>query len=57
MTHRNAVLTLYVVCAMLGGVAFLAVLARGAGKALLVAVVAVAMWAGVRALGYRRPSR
>lgn len=54
MTHRNAVLTLYVVCAGLGGVAFLAVLARGRGKALLVAIVATAMIAGVRALGYRR---
>ena len=57
MTHRNAVLTLYVVCALLGGVAFLAVLAQGPGKALLVATVAVAMGVGVRALGYRRPPR
>ena len=57
MTHRNAVLTLYVVCAGLGGLAFLAVLAQGPGKALLVAIVAVAMGAGVRALGYRRPPR
>ena len=57
MTHRNAVLTLYVVCAALGGLAFLAVLAQGPGKAVLVAIVAVAMGVGVRALGYRRPPR
>ena len=57
MTHRNAVLTLYVVCGGLGGLAFLAVLAQGPGKALLVAIVAVAMGTGIRALGYRRPPR
>jgi len=57
MTHRNAVLTLYVVCGGLGGLAFLAVLAQGPGKALLVAIVAVATGAGIRALGYRRPPR
>jgi UDP-GlcNAc:undecaprenyl-phosphate GlcNAc-1-phosphate transferase len=54
MTHRNAVLTLYVACIGLGGFAFLAVLANGQGKALLVAIVATAIIAGVRALGYRR---
>ena len=57
MTHRNAVLTLYVVCGGLGALAFLAVLAQGPGKALLVAIVAVAMGTGIRALGYRRPPR
>jgi UDP-GlcNAc:undecaprenyl-phosphate/decaprenyl-phosphate GlcNAc-1-phosphate transferase len=55
MTHRNAVLTLYVVCAALGGFAFLAMLAQGPGNAVLVAIVAVAMGAAVRVLGYRRP--
>jgi UDP-GlcNAc:undecaprenyl-phosphate GlcNAc-1-phosphate transferase len=54
MTHRNAVLTLYVVCAGFGGLAFLSVLAQGFGRALLVAFVAIAMGVGVRALGYRR---
>jgi UDP-GlcNAc:undecaprenyl-phosphate GlcNAc-1-phosphate transferase len=57
MAHRNAVLTLWVVCAGFGGLAFLSVVTQGAGKALLVAIAAVAIVVGVRALGYRRPSR
>ena len=57
MTHRGAVLTLYVVCAAFGGLAFLAVLASGPGNAVVVAVAAAATIAGVRALGYRRRPR
>jgi UDP-GlcNAc:undecaprenyl-phosphate GlcNAc-1-phosphate transferase len=54
MTQRRAVLLLYVVCSLFGAVAFLAVVARGPLKGVLLAVVAVATFAGVRWLGYSR---
>jgi UDP-GlcNAc:undecaprenyl-phosphate GlcNAc-1-phosphate transferase len=54
MTQRRAVLLLYVVCFLFGAVAFLAVVARGPFKGVLLAVVAVATFAGVRWLGYSR---
>jgi len=57
MPHRTAVLTLWLVCAALGMLAFLAVVAQGAAKALVVAAAAVAMVVGVRTLGYRRAPR
>ncbi len=53
LTHRRAVLLLYGVCAALGALAFLAVRARGSDTALLVGIVAVASYVGVRKLGYR----
>jgi UDP-GlcNAc:undecaprenyl-phosphate GlcNAc-1-phosphate transferase len=53
MTHRRAVLVLYVVCAAFGLLAFVAVSVRGLGNAAIVAAVALAAYLGMRALGYR----
>jgi UDP-GlcNAc:undecaprenyl-phosphate GlcNAc-1-phosphate transferase len=53
LTHRRAVFLLYSVCLGLSGLAFLAVSARGANTAIMVALVAVASYVGVRKLGYR----
>jgi UDP-GlcNAc:undecaprenyl-phosphate GlcNAc-1-phosphate transferase len=53
LTHRRAVLLLYGVCLGLSVLAFLAVGARGANTAVMVALVAVASYVGVRKLGYR----
>jgi UDP-GlcNAc:undecaprenyl-phosphate GlcNAc-1-phosphate transferase len=53
LTHRRAVLVLYGVCLALGGLAFLSVSARGADTAIVVALVAVASYLGVRKLGYQ----
>jgi len=53
LTHRRAVLLLYGVCVALGLLAFLAVRARGSDTALLVGIVAVASYAGIRKLGYQ----
>ncbi len=53
MTHRRAVLVLYVVCAAFGALAFAAVSMRGFGNAAIVAAVALAAYLGMRALGYR----
>jgi UDP-GlcNAc:undecaprenyl-phosphate GlcNAc-1-phosphate transferase len=55
MTHRRAVLVLYGVCAGLGGLAFLAVTARGIANAAIVAGVAGATYVAIRKLGYRVP--
>lgn len=52
LTHRRAVWLLYGVSVVLGLMAFLAVVARGTHVALLVAVVALATYAGIRKLGY-----
>ncbi len=52
LTHRRAVLVLYVVCLVLSALSFLAVHARASDTALLVAVVAAASYLGVRKLGY-----
>lgn len=54
MTHRRAVLLLYAVCSLFGVVAFLAVVARGPLKGILLAAVALATFAGVRWLGYSK---
>lgn len=53
LTHRRAVLVLYAVCGALGAMAFLAVRAKGANIALLVAVVACASYVGIRKLAYQ----
>ena len=53
LTHRRAVLLLYAVCLGLGVLAFLAVSARGTDTTIMVALVAVASYVGVRKLGYR----
>lgn len=53
MTHRRAVLVLYTVCAVFGGLAFVAVSVRGLGNAAIVAGVVLAAYVGMRALGYR----
>jgi UDP-GlcNAc:undecaprenyl-phosphate GlcNAc-1-phosphate transferase len=53
LTHRHAVLLLYGVCVVLSIGAFLAVSARGANTAIMVGLVAVASYIGVRKLGYR----
>jgi UDP-GlcNAc:undecaprenyl-phosphate GlcNAc-1-phosphate transferase len=52
LTHRRAVLLLYGVCFALSLLAFMAVRARGESLAVLVAVVAVVSWVGIRKLGY-----
>jgi UDP-GlcNAc:undecaprenyl-phosphate GlcNAc-1-phosphate transferase len=57
MTHRRAVLTLYAVCVAFSALAFAAVAAQGFGRAAVVAVAAVAMYAGIKALGYRAPRK
>ena len=53
LTHRRAVLLLYGVCAGLGLTAFLAVRAKGANVAVLVAIVAFASYVGIRKLAYQ----
>jgi len=53
MTHRRAVLLLYAVCAGFGAVALLAVGVNGSVKAVIVGVVALATFFGIRTLGYR----
>jgi UDP-GlcNAc:undecaprenyl-phosphate/decaprenyl-phosphate GlcNAc-1-phosphate transferase len=57
MTHRNAVLTLYGVCVAFSALSFVAVAVQGRGNAVVVGVAALAMYAGIRALGYRAPRR
>jgi UDP-GlcNAc:undecaprenyl-phosphate GlcNAc-1-phosphate transferase len=52
MSQRGAVLTLYGVCVAFSAVAFLAVAVQGAGKAVVVGIAALAMYGGIRALGY-----
>jgi UDP-GlcNAc:undecaprenyl-phosphate GlcNAc-1-phosphate transferase len=54
MTPRNAVLLLYGVGVALGGLALLAITVRGALNGAIVGGVALATWAGIRKLGYRR---
>jgi UDP-GlcNAc:undecaprenyl-phosphate/decaprenyl-phosphate GlcNAc-1-phosphate transferase len=56
LTHRNAVMVLYGVCAVLGALALLAVRSHGADIFLLVTVVAITLYAGVRQLGYQEVS-
>jgi UDP-GlcNAc:undecaprenyl-phosphate/decaprenyl-phosphate GlcNAc-1-phosphate transferase len=53
MTHRRAVLTLYAVCVAFSALSFVAVAVQGPGNAVVVGVAAAAMYAGIRALGYR----
>ena len=57
MTHRRAVLTLYAVCVAFGALSFVAVAVQGLGNAVVVGVAGAAMYAGIRALGYRAPRR
>jgi UDP-GlcNAc:undecaprenyl-phosphate/decaprenyl-phosphate GlcNAc-1-phosphate transferase len=57
MTHRRAVLTLYAVCVAFSVLSFVAVAVQGMGNAVVVGVAGVAMYAGIRALGYRAPRR
>jgi UDP-GlcNAc:undecaprenyl-phosphate/decaprenyl-phosphate GlcNAc-1-phosphate transferase len=53
LTHRRAVFLLYAVCIGLGVLAFLAVSVRGANTAVMVGLVGIASYVGVRKLGYR----
>ncbi len=53
LTQRRAVLLLYGVCVALGVLAFLAVTARGVHATMLVALVGLATYVGIRKLGYR----
>ena len=48
LSHRRAVLVLYAVCVALGGLAFLAVAARGKVDVFIIGAVVVATFAGVR---------
>jgi UDP-GlcNAc:undecaprenyl-phosphate GlcNAc-1-phosphate transferase len=57
MTHRRAVLTLYAVCVAFSALSFVAVAAQGLGNAVVVGVAGTAMYAGIKALGYRAPRR
>jgi UDP-GlcNAc:undecaprenyl-phosphate/decaprenyl-phosphate GlcNAc-1-phosphate transferase len=57
MTHRRAVLTLYAVCVAFSALSFVAVAVQGLGNAAVVGVAGAAMYAGIRALGYRAPRR
>ncbi|MDX2167196.1 MAG: MraY family glycosyltransferase [Deltaproteobacteria bacterium] len=50
LSHRRAVLVLYAVCVAFSGLAFLAVVARGKVDTLIVGLVVVATFFGVRAL-------
>lgn len=52
LDHRRAVVLLYGLCVVLSGLAFLAVHARGPDTAILVGAVGVAMYLGIRKLGY-----
>lgn len=52
MTHRRAVLLLYAVCVAFSVLAFLAVAVRGAGNAVLVALVTIGSCIAIRKLGY-----
>lgn len=52
MTHRRAVLLLYAVCVGFSAMTFLAVTVRAAGDAIVVGLVAVASYVGIRKLGY-----
>lgn len=56
LSQRRAVLVLYAVCVALSALAFLAVVARGKIDALIVGVVVVATYLGVRALRVRTPT-
>ncbi len=53
LTQRHAVLLLYGVCIGLGVLAFLAVRARGSDFALLIGLVALATYLGIRKLAYQ----
>lgn len=53
LTYHRAVVVLYGVCVALGALAFLAVTLRGAQLAVLVGLTALAMFFGLRRLGYR----
>jgi UDP-GlcNAc:undecaprenyl-phosphate GlcNAc-1-phosphate transferase len=53
LTHRRAVLLLYAVCLLFAAFAFLSLVARGPGNAVLVGIVAVASYLGIRRLGYK----
>lgn len=53
LTYERAVVLLYGVCVALGTLAFLAVTVRGAQLAVLVGVTAMAMFFGLRRLGYQ----
>jgi UDP-GlcNAc:undecaprenyl-phosphate GlcNAc-1-phosphate transferase len=53
LTHRRTVLLLYGVCISLSVLAFLAVSLSGFHNAILVAVVAVGSYLGIRKLGYQ----
>jgi UDP-GlcNAc:undecaprenyl-phosphate/decaprenyl-phosphate GlcNAc-1-phosphate transferase len=57
MTPRRAVLLLYAVCCILAVLALLAVAVRGPGSAILLGMVLVAGYLGVRRLGYAIPGR
>ncbi|MBI4514610.1 MAG: hypothetical protein HY699_02180 [Deltaproteobacteria bacterium] len=52
LTHRRAVLVLYGACLLLAGAALLLVLTSGANTTVVGLVVAAAMFAGIRKLGY-----
>ncbi len=52
MSHRQAVLVLYAVCGAFGVLAFVAVTVAGPGSTLLIAVVGIGAYAGLRSLGY-----
>jgi hypothetical protein len=50
LTHRRAVLSLYLVCTALGGLAFYAWIVEGRQTVLVVAVAAFATYKGIRRL-------
>jgi UDP-GlcNAc:undecaprenyl-phosphate GlcNAc-1-phosphate transferase len=52
LSHRNAVLTLYVVTFILGAIALSAVYFRDINQALLITAIVLASYIGVRKLGY-----
>jgi UDP-GlcNAc:undecaprenyl-phosphate GlcNAc-1-phosphate transferase len=52
LTHRTAVLTLYLVSCLFGAGAFAATMVNNAGTSLIVLAFAVAMFAGIRRLHY-----
>ncbi|MGH7895514.1 MAG: glycosyltransferase family 4 protein [Candidatus Binatia bacterium] len=52
LSHRGAVLALYAVCAVLGGLSFLAVITHGA-SAVVVGIAGTATYAAIRWLGRR----
>jgi UDP-GlcNAc:undecaprenyl-phosphate GlcNAc-1-phosphate transferase len=51
-TQRNAVIILYVITLLLGGIAFSSVYFRDVNQALLITAIAIASYIGVRKLGY-----